>query len=1102
MALGPEYSRVERPLLDQLTGMGWLHLEGAPPGATVPVRPEVSGRESFSEVFLTQELRQAVYRLNRDPNGNPWLTSDRLSQAVSALTSIGATSLLAANEEATRLLRDGIMVGGIPGWDGGRDRRVNYIDWDDPHGNDYTVVSQFRVDIPGGQGKRFIVPDEVLFVNGIPLALVECKKPGSAEAMAEAVRQHLRYAGRRRAPVPEGNPRLFHTMQLLIATSGDKALLGTITSGPEHYQAWRDPYPYSKEELAARLTKTQSAVTPQDILAGAVLHPHRLLDIVRNYVAFMETDDGRRVKVAPRYQQYRAVSKAIERLTTGKTRKQDGHQDHRGGIVWHTQGSGKSLTMAFLVRKLRATPGLESTKVVVVTDRTQLQDQLSETMALSGEYVEVAKKISKARTMLSQHGPGVVFVMIQKQQDAEAAKSRDADDLTDASSARTGDLGELNADESIVVLIDEAHRSHSSTLHMNLLDALPNCARIGFTGTPIIMGAKRKTTDIFGDYIDIYRLADAERDGAVVPILYSGRTVKGAVRDGRDLDEVFEDMFADHSEEELDEIQRRYAARGDVLAAEKLIAGKAKNILRHYVDTVLPGGFKAQLVAYNRRAVVRYRDALLKARDDLVSEIEALPGRVRDADPEGLKPRTAVLVRASRHLDLIKAMDFVPVISAGTANDEQQYTAWTDPDKHRQAIDGDFLKPFPGADELAGGRRPAAFLIVKSMLLTGFDAPAEQVLYLDRPMKEAELLQAVARVNRPADGKKCGYVVDYVGVTSHLAQALKAYAADDVHGALRDLRTEIGHLAPQRDRLRLLFTEQGRSQKATDEAIEDCVELLEDGPLRDRFEVDLKRFLATVNTVLPDPAAKPYLADAYLFAQIAAEARRRYRIDDGTFDASLYGEKVRELIDRHMESLGVDPALPPVSLSSADFQRQVAAMAGPRARASEMEHAIRHHISVHFDEDPVAYRRLSERLEQILAEHAGNWEQQALFFAELADEINNHDAERGPGDSGLNNVEQALYGLILERTATDGVPAQEQGQRIADFARRLHAAAATATTRVDFWRKPVDWEDFKSEITGMLIGDGICPDDDAMALADALFEVIKANRQRIRHPGP
>jgi type I restriction enzyme R subunit len=755
--------------------------------------------------------------------------------------------------------------------------------------------------------------------------------------------------------------------------------------------------------------------------------------------------------------------------------------------------------MTFLVRKLRTTPGLKSAKVIVVTDRTQLQDQLSETMRLSGEHVDVASKISQAKTKLSRHGPGVLFVTIQKQQDVEARRHRDDDDLDDT--GKTPTLGELNTDESIIVLIDEAHRSHSSTLHMNLLAALPNCARIGFTGTPIIMGAKKKTTDIFGSYIDIYRLADAERDGAVVPIMYSGRTAKGAVRDGRDLDEVFEDMFADHTPEELEEIQRKYATKGDVMDAEKLIAAKAKNILRHYVETILPNGFKAQLVAHNRRATIRYRDALLKARDELVADIEALPEATRNADPDNLKPRTAFLVRAARYLDLLKAMNFVPVISAGTANDEEKYAAWTDPDKHKQVIDNDFLKPFPDARELAAGREPAAFLIVKSMLLTGFDAPVEQVLYLDRSMKEAELLQAVARVNRPADGKKCGYVVDYVGVTNHLTQALKAYSADDIQGALKDLQSEIGHLGPRRDRIRLLFTDRGVTPGQVEAAIEECVELLEDGALRDRFEVELKKFLDTVDTVLPLPDAGPYLGDARLFAEIAMRARRRYRIDDGSFDPSLYGEKVRELIDQHLEALGIDQVLPPVSLSSADFQQKVAAISGPRARASEMEHAIRHHIDVRFGEDPTRYRRLSERLEQILAEHKGNWEQQALLLHELIEEIKAHESERADGASALNRVEEALYGVILEHTATDGVISEEQGERVAVVARRLYIMSARATTRVDFWRKPVDWEDFKGDIIARLIDDRICEDYRAVVLADALFEVIKANRRRFERPG-
>ena len=260
-------------------------------------------------------------------------------------------------------------------------------------------------------------------MNGIPLALVECKKPGTqrGDGRGHPAASSLRRPARlhRSRGEPEALP--YHA-----AAGRDLRRPGHARvdhQRPEHYTAWRDPYPLTRDELAQRLKKRRSAVSAQDILAGVVLHPFRLLDIVHNYVTFMQTDEGKTVKVVPRYQQYRAVCRSVERLQTGKTRRQDGHQDRRGGIIWHTQGSGKSLTMTFLVRKLRVTPGLKTTKVVVVTDRTQLQDQLSQTMELSGEKVDTAKKISQAKAMLSRHGPGVVFVMIQKQQDVEAQEA-------------------------------------------------------------------------------------------------------------------------------------------------------------------------------------------------------------------------------------------------------------------------------------------------------------------------------------------------------------------------------------------------------------------------------------------------------------------------------------------------------------------------------------------------------------------------------------------------------------------------------------------------------------------------------------------------------
>ena len=276
----------------------------------------------------------------------------------------------------------------------------------------------------------------------------------------------------------------------------------------------------------------------------------------------------------------------------------------------------------------------------------------------------------------------------------------------------------------------------------------------------------------------------------------------------------------------------------------------------------------------------------------------------------------------------MKRLDFIPVISTAE-NDPKTWEAWTDPDNQEKAI-GDFKNP----------AKPPAFLIVKSMLLTGFDAPVEQVLYLDRSMKEAELLQAIARVNRPAAGtgnapKQCGYVIDYVGVTWHLTKALKAYAAEDIEGVLADLETDqVGNLRAQRARVRAVFTDHGITPGPSAEAKESCVLLLADGAIRDRFEAELSGFLATVDTVLPLPKAREFLPDARLFAEIATRARRRYR-EDGDFDPSLYGEKVRELIDEHMTSLGVDQVLPPVSITDPEYQARDGQARSPRPRVGD-----------------------------------------------------------------------------------------------------------------------------------------------------------------------
>ena len=591
MSRGPEYVEVEAPFLDQLTSLGWKAVVGS------DEEPAVTGRESFREVLIKPDLRRALRQINlRD--GVPWLDDARISQAVSALERIASPRLMEGNEAATELLLGGHPVDGLPDWDGGRSQTVRFIDWKHPERNTFTAVQQFRVDCPGGQAKRFIIPDIALFINGIPVVIVECKSPGVTAPIEQAIDQLRRYHNGRKAAgetdYNEGNERLFYTNQFLVATCRDSARVGTIGADVPDYLEWKDTAPVPVDAVRAELGG-KTRLNSQERLVAGMLRPAHLLDIIRHFTIY-DQRDGRTIKIVARYQQFRAVHRALERLQTGKTRRQDGEHDRRGGIIWHTQGSGKSLTMVFLVRKLRSSKNLQHFKVVVVTDRKDLERQLSRTAGLTGETVQTGKSVKKVKELLRKRGSGLVFAMIQKYVDPDLEQLEPGDDV--------GDIGLLNDDEGILVLVDEAHRSHTNTLHANLLQALPNAARIGFTGTPIIMGAKKRTSDIFGPEIDRYTIRESEADGATVPILYEGRTADGRVADGRDLDQVFEDMFVEHSQAELEQIKRKYATSGAILEAPKLIEAKARDILRHYVQHVLPAHLKAQVVAYSRRAAV------------------------------------------------------------------------------------------------------------------------------------------------------------------------------------------------------------------------------------------------------------------------------------------------------------------------------------------------------------------------------------------------------------------------------------------------------------------------------------------------------------------
>ncbi len=1119
MTIGPEFTEVEQPFIDQLSLMGWSHTLGSLDD------PGVTGRESFREVLLLNDLKDALYRINLDPDGKPWLDEGRIMQAVNALQRLGTAKLLEANQAATELLIKGTVVDGVEGWDQSRGRTVHFIDWDNAENNRFRAINQFQVACPAGQADKHIRPDIVLFVNGIPLVVVECKSPYAATPLEDAVNQLQRYANRRKAlgvvDFNEGNEQLFHYAQFVVATCGEQARAGTFSSLAVHFLEWKDTSPTPMAEVADELGKAGAALTSQEKLVAGMLRPTHLLDIVRHFTLFMELG-GRTVKVVGRYQQFRAVQLAIQRMLTGKTRAQDGEQDRRGGIIWHTQGSGKSLTMVFLIRKMRSDPTLRRFKVVVVTDRRDLQKQLSDTAALTDEVLTIIKPEQQGPRTVSSYevlqatlrrkGKDLVFAMIQKYRgellDAgapgdETEADEDEED-TERLPTKTKPLPELNTDEDILVLVDEAHRSHTNTAHANLMRALPNCVRIGFTGTPIIMRAKGQTARIFGDFIDRYTLRESEADGATVPILYEGRTTGAAVEDGRALDDVFEDMLVGRTPEELEAIKQKYATKGHVMEAERLIAAKARNMLRHYVEHILPNGFKAQVVAVSRRATIRYYDAFRQARDELVAELEGLHPNLLDLDDDAvnlLAPEKAFLIRAHRFLPTIQALEFAPVVSSEHNDSVDPQGEWSTRAKIDTRI-ARFKKPLfadgpntLGPDPLGGDKAdPLAFLIVKSMLLTGFDAPVEQVMYLDRHIKEAELLQAIARVNRTyARGgveKGFGIVVDYYGVARHLKEALQAYSAEDVEGALESLKDEIPKLRDQHRRVVDLFT----SRNADIADTEACVQLLKDEKLRAEFHVKLKAFLATLDLVLPRPEGLPFVNDAKTLAHIQAKARNRYRSSERLIGKEV-GEKVRKLIDDHIISLGVDPRIPPIEITSAQFEKHVERERSPRAKASEMEHALRYHIRKHLDEDPTHYQKLSERLKGILKEFEGRWHELAEALKKLVQEA--AQGRQRDENTGLDPETQVFLDLLLGESVRDAAGEAEATARLREVVVDLVDHIRQEIALVGFWQRAQAREGLRGWIFQTLDDADVLPFGRLDAVADKLMELAKANHHRL-----
>jgi type I restriction enzyme, R subunit len=1046
-----EYREVEQPFLQALEALGWTVVDQ---GSDIPQDATRSLRRNFREWLLPDVFAASITRLNLTPSGKPWLTPRQIEDLQAQITRQPNRSLLEANEGIQALLfKAQVDVNEVMGE---QDPVVKLIDFAKPERNSFHAINQFRIDTPGCV-KSFIIPDIVLFVNGIPLVVIECKKggPNCSDPMNEAFIQLQRYMGKRADTqaqgLKEGEPRLFHSSMMLVRSTWAEADFGTITSGEEHFYSWKTQWP--KDD------KTATNLSQQEQLIHGMLGKTNLLSILRNFAVFMDTDAGPRIKVLCRYQQFRAANRIIDKLRKGQT------PTERSGVVWHTQGSGKSLTMVFVARMLRASSDLSDYKILLINDRVDLEEQLAGTAKLIGGRVNTIESARDLRTDLAGDTSDVNMVMVHKfmlRDQALPVKLAEALGTYQAiPTAQT--FGLVNDSSRIVLMIDEAHRTQGSDLGDNIFEAFPNAARIAFTGTPLKTErhGEKKTHKRFGDYIDEYKLLDSVADGTTLQILYEGRTADSALNDKHGFETKFENLFKDSSEAELLAIKKKYGATGDIFEAEERIKAIAKDMVEHYLNHIHPNGFKAQVVCHSKLAAVRYKVAIDA---ELARRVDEM--RVTGAEQDALN-RVAFLKSAV-------------VISGDGTNEAAYVTQARREAREMQAVENfcrsiDMTDP----DKVNSG---IAFLIVCDMLLTGFDAPIEQVMYIDKIISEHTLLQAIARTNRVKKGKARGYVVDYVGLTENLTDALKIYAASgeqlELASGLKQIMSEVPVLEERYRRLLQLFNEHrveriedfvtGELKTVEDEAnvVHQAVKVLKDERVRADFDVFLKKFLNSMDVILPHAAAHPYRVPAKRFGYILRVAKERYK--DNSLDLRDAGAKIRALINEHLISLGINPQVAPVELLDEKFIEKLNhnASGNDEAKASEMEHAIRKHCTVHHDEDPAFYKKLSEKVENLITQHRDDWSRLASELEKLrAVAIEG----RVKGEDGMSREATTFFEHIASEVFPGGEVPKADRENMKLLMEALVEIMQETIGSIDFWNNADKQKRLRSEVKRALM---------------------------------
>ncbi|EMP7583950.1 type I restriction endonuclease subunit R [Pseudomonas aeruginosa] len=1010
------------PALQVLINLGYTYLTSEQALAARGCKP--------GQVLLEEVLRERLKKNNRiQYKGQSYLFSEEnIQTAIQRLKNVKYDGLLKTNEAIYDLLTLGVSLEQSIEGDS-KSFTLSYIDWKNPANNDYHVTAEFPVERT--RSTETCRPDIVLFVNGIPFAVIECKSP--KVEIGQAVSQMIRNQRE------EYIPKLFTYTQLLIGVNKNGGQYATTGTPAKFWALWREQFdeakavaaavnsplkPQNKEALFSgdfAIARTffdaleregERHVTEQDRTLYSLCRPARLLDLALQFTVF----DGGIRKVA-RYQQFFAIKRVIERV---KHRDDVGRR--LGGIIWHTQGSGKSLTMVMLARALALDPDIRNPRIVLVTDRVDLDKQLGNTFAACGLTPDRADSGRHLLELVSENKAHIVTTLIHKFDKALSIRKH----------------VEESAD--IFILVDESHRTNFGGFAARMRQMFPMACYLGFTGTPLMKKEKNNFAK-FGGLIDTYAINQAVKDGAVVPLLYEARHVE-MEQNEKAIDTWFERHTQGLTDAQKADLKKKYSRAEMLNKADQVIYMRAFDISEHFRQNWKGTGFKAQLVAPSKAAALTYKKFLDEI-GHVTSEVIISPPDTREGNEEtDDEPTNEVVAFWERMMKRYGS--------------EEEY--------NKQVIN-----LFKHGDD-------PEILIVVDKLLTGFDAPRNTVLYLTRKLREHTLLQAIARVNRLYDDdegtqpKEFGYIIDYAGILGELDQALTTYSAldgfdeADLAGALVSINEEVTKLPQRHADLWDLFKEV--KNQHDEEAYE---QLLADEKLRESFYERLAAYGKTLSIAMsseqfiastPEKKLQSYKNDLRRFTNLKASVKLRYA---ESVDYRDFEPKIKKLLDTHISASEVVRLNEPVNIFDEEAFKQVVEEQGETkataAKADMIAHATKKAISERLEQDPVFYEKFSKLIQQAIDDFRAKRISDLEYLnkvSEIKDAVVNRRSDDAPAQLASNDNALALYG-VLKPYVLGHVKAEET------------AATLAADSAVDIWsiiqrnKKVGFWDDLDAQ---------------------------------------